>query len=134
MNEPALIREMLGVETIAVIGLSIDPGKPSHYVSAYLQQQGCTIYPVNPSISEVLGEKAYATLAELPVRPDLVNVFRLPQFIPGIVAEMRELGLSKLWIQQGIVNPEAAADAEAAGIGVVMNRCLMVEHRHLGPR
>jgi len=140
MNEPDLIREMLGVttkenpRTIAVIGLSEVPAKPSHYVSLYMQQHGYKIYPVNPSIPEVLGEKSYASLADLPVKPDIVDVFRLPRFIPAIVDEMFQLGLPNLWVQQGIVNLEAADRAEAGGIHVVMDRCIMVEHRHLTSR
>jgi uncharacterized protein len=135
MNEPATIREMLGTttgaqpRTIAVIGLSEDPTKPSHYVSAYMQQHGYKIYPVNPSIPEVLGEKSYASLSDLPIKPDIVNVFRLPKFISAIVEEMIQLGLTNIWIQQGIINLEAATRAEAAGIRVVMDRCIMVEHR-----
>jgi predicted CoA-binding protein len=137
MNEPKTIHDMLGVttaenpRTIAVIGLSEDPNKPSHYVSAYMQQHGYKLYPVNPSIPSVLGERSYASLSDLPIKPDIVDVFRLPKFIPAIVEEMIQLGLSNLWVQQGIVNPEAAARAEAAGIHVVMDRCIMVEHRHL---
>jgi predicted CoA-binding protein len=137
MNEPKTIHDMLGVttaehpRTIAVIGLSEDPNKPSHYVSAYMQQHGYKLYPINPSIPTVLGERSYASLSDLPIKPDIVDVFRLPKFIPGIVDEMIQLGLSNLWVQQGIVNPEAAARAEAAGIHVVMDRCIMVEHRHL---
>src|ERR1700722_2307967 len=139
MNEPATIREMLGTtnanpRTIAVIGLSEDPTKPSHYVSAYMQQHGYKIYPVNPSITEVLSEKSYASLSDLPIKPDIVDVFRLPKFIPAIVDEMIQLGLPNLWVQQGIVNREASARAEAAGIHVVMDHCIMVEHRHLTPR
>jgi uncharacterized protein len=135
MNEPELLRTMLGLSTkedprtIAVIGLSEVPAKPSHYVSAYMQQRGYKIYPVNPAIAEVLGEKSYASLADLPIRPDIVNVFRLPKFVPAIVDEMLQLGLQNLWVQQGIVNLEAAARAEAGGIHVVMDRCIMVEHR-----
>jgi predicted CoA-binding protein len=137
MNEPKIIRSMLGVpakensRTIAVVGLSDDPSKPSHYVSAYMQQHGYKLYPINPSIPEVLGEKSYASLSELPIKPDIVDVFRLPRFIPAIVDEMIQLHLPNLWVQQGIVNLEAAARAEAAGIHVVMDRCIMVEHRHL---
>jgi predicted CoA-binding protein len=137
MNEPQLIRNMLSPSTkenprtIAVIGLSEVPSKPSHYVSAYMQQRGYKIYPINPAIPEVLGEKSYATLADLPIKPDIVNVFRLPKFIPAIVDEMLQLSLPNLWVQQGIVNLEAAARAEAGGIHVIMDRCIMVEHRHL---
>jgi predicted CoA-binding protein len=139
MNEPAVIREMLAVpnkanpRTIAVIGLSEDPNKPSHYVSAYMQRHGYTIYPINPSLPQVLGEKSYPSLSDLPVKPDIVNVFRLPKFIPAIVDEMLQLGLKNLWVQQGIVNLEAATRAEAGGIRVVMDRCIMVEHRHAPP-
>jgi uncharacterized protein len=137
MNEPDLIRTMLGASTkenprtIAVIGLSEVPAKPSHYVSAYMQQHGYKIYPVNPSIQSVLGEKSYATLSDLPIKPDIVDVFRLPKFIPAIVEEMLQLGLPNLWVQQGIINREAATRAEAGGIHVVMDRCIMVEHRRL---
>jgi predicted CoA-binding protein len=138
MNEQGLIQAMLGYPkvkpiNIAVIGLSDDPSKPSHYVSEYMQQHGYKIYPINPAISEVLGEKSYASLSEMPVKPDIVNVFRLPKFIPAIVDEMLALGLKNLWVQLGIVNAEAAARAEAGGIRVVMDRCIMVEHRHNKP-
>jgi predicted CoA-binding protein len=137
MNEPQTIRSMLGTtnaerpRTIAVIGLSEDPAKPSHYVSAYMQQHGYKLYPVNPSIPEVLGERSYGSLSDLPIKPDIVDVFRLPKFIPAIVEEMVKLGLTNLWVQQGIVNLEAATRAEAAGIHVVMDRCIMVEHRYI---
>ena len=140
MNEPEIIRSMLGTtakeppRTIAVIGLSQETSKPSHYVSAYMQQHGYKLYPINPSILEVLGENSYASLSDLPIKPDIVNVFRLPKFIPAIVDEMIQLHLPNLWVQQGIINLEAASRAEAAGIHVVMDRCIMVEHRHLTPR
>jgi predicted CoA-binding protein len=130
MNEPTLIREMLTTsKTIAVVGLSADSAKPSNYVSAYMQQNGYKLYPINPAITEVLGEKSYPSLTALPTKPDIVDVFRLPNAIPAIVEEMIELGLKNIWVQQGIVNLEAAAKAEAAGIHVVMDRCIMVEHR-----
>jgi predicted CoA-binding protein len=132
MNEPEIIRDMLAnSKTIAVIGLSDDPSKPSHYVSAYMQQHGYKIYPVSPALSgPVLGEIPYSTLTDLPIKPDIVNVFRLPKFIPAIVDEMITLGLKNLWVQQGIVNLEAATRAESAGIHVVMDRCIMIEHRY----
>ncbi len=138
MNEANVIREMLFGEgagtprSLAVIGLSDRPDRPSHYVSAYMQSQGYTVYPVNPALESVLGERSYGSLAELPVKPDVVNVFRLPSFVPTIVDEMLELGLANLWVQQGIVHREAAARAEAGGIGVVMDRCIMIEHRNAG--
>lgn len=138
MNEPEVIREMLGTgatagkqHTIAVVGLSDNPSKPSHYVSEYMQQHGYRILPVNPSIETVLGERSYPSLAELPVKPDVVNVFRVSFLIPTIVDEMLALGLHNLWVQQGIVNLEAAERAEQGGIRVVMDRCIMVEHRKI---
>ena len=137
MNEPEIVRDMLGnppvqPRTIAVIGLSDNPDKPSNYVPTYMQQHGYRILPVNPLVESVLGEKSYATLGDLPIKPDIVNVFRLPKFIPAIVDQMLELGFKNLWVQQGIIHLEAAARAEAGGIKVVMDRCIMVEHRRAG--
>ncbi|HZL26588.1 MAG TPA: CoA-binding protein [Acidobacteriaceae bacterium] len=136
MNEPEVIRNMLGSSenaprTLAVIGLSDNPSKPSFYVSQYMQQHGFRLLPINPALEAVLGEKSYPSLAALPIKPDIVNVFRLPRFIPAIVDEMLILGLKNLWVQQGILHPEAAARAEAGGIHVVMDRCIMVEHMRL---
>jgi predicted CoA-binding protein len=131
MNEPETIQAMLAAKTIAVIGLSEDPARPSHYVSAYLQQAGYRILPVNPALNgaTILGEPSFSSLSALTITPDVVNVFRLPSFIPAIVDEMIALGLHKLWVQQGILNLDAAAHAESHGIHVVMDRCIMVEHR-----
>ena len=136
MNETERILEMLGgrkhaARTVAVVGLSDDPSKASYTVSAYMQAQGYRILPVNPGIASVLGERSYASLRDLPELPDVVNVFRLPKAIPAIVDEMLALGLRDLWVQLGIRNEAAAQTAEAGGIHVVMNRCIMVEHRRL---
>jgi predicted CoA-binding protein len=136
MNEPNVILDMLGgpnraPRTLAVIGLSDNLIKPSFYVSEYMQQHGFRILPVNPALDSVLSEKSYPSLTDLPLKPDVVNVFRLPKFIPAIVDEMLALGLKNLWVQQGILHPEAAARAEAGGIHVVMDRCIMIEHRRL---
>jgi hypothetical protein len=136
MNEAETMLEMLGgsegaPRTLAVVGLSDDPAKASYAVSAYMQEHGYRILPVNPGIASALGEKSYASLSELPVRPDVVNVFRLPKAIPAIVDEMLALGLKNLWVQLGIRNEAAAEKAEAGGIRVVMDRCIMVEHRRL---
>jgi predicted CoA-binding protein len=135
MNEPEIIRAMLGrppaePRTIAVVGLSDNPNKPSNFVPTYMQRHGYRIVPVNPQVENVLGERSYGSLSELPVKPDVVNVFRLPKFIPGIVDEMLQLGFENIWVQQGIIHLEAAARAEAGGIHVVMDRCIMVEHRY----
>ena len=134
MNEPEVIAAMLKAETIAVVGLSDDPVKASNSVSRYMQQQGYRIIPVNPACENVLGEKSYGSLAELPEKPDVVNVFRLPKAIPAIVDEMLALGLKNLWVQLGIVNEEAARRAEAGGVAVVMDRCILIEHRRRGNR
>jgi hypothetical protein len=136
MNEAETKLEMLGgregaPRTLAVVGLSDDPMKASHRVSAYMQAHGYRILPVNPGIASALGERSYASLSELPVKPDVVNVFRLPKYIPAIVDEMLALGLKNLWVQMGIWSEAAAAKAEAGGIRVVMDRCIMVEHRIL---
>ncbi len=136
MNEPEVIRDMLGgstraPRTLAVVGLSDNPAKPSYYVSEYMQNQGFRIIPVNPALTEVLGERAYPSLREVPTPIDVVNVFRLPRAIPPIVDEMIELGLRNIWVQLGIRNMEAADRAERAGIRVVMDRCVLIEHRRL---
>jgi predicted CoA-binding protein len=136
MNEPEVMLEMLGgrghaPRTMAVVGLSDDAAKASYRVSAYMQANGYRILPVNPMISSVLGERSYASLSELPERPEVVNVFRLPKAIPAIVDEMLLLGLRNLWVQLGIRNEAAAQTAEAGGIHVVMDRCIMVEHKKL---
>jgi hypothetical protein len=116
MNEQEIMTEMLGgreyaPRTLAVVGLSDDPSRVSYAVSAYMQEQGFRILPVNPGIASALGERSYASLSELPVRPDVVNVFRLPKFIPAIVDEMLALGLDNLWVQLGIRNEAAAGFA-----------------------
>lgn len=136
MNDAETMLEMLGgreraPRTLAVVGLSDDPMKASYRVSAYMQAHGYRILPVNPGIASALGERSYASLTELPVKPDVVNVFRLPKYIPAIVDEMLALGLENLWVQMGIRSEEAAEKAEAGGVRVVMDRCIMVEHQRL---
>lgn len=133
VNEPEVILDMLGGQpaqprTLAVVGLSDDPSRPSHSVSRYMQSRGYRIVPVNPGISNVLGEVCYPSLRDLPAVPDVVNVFRLPRAIPAIVEEMIELGFRNLWVQLGIRNNDAAMRAEQAGIHVVMDRCILIEH------
>jgi hypothetical protein len=143
MNEPEAILDMLGFaapgagaaqRTLAVVGLSDNPYKASYSVSEYMQQHGYRILPVNPFITSALGETSYASLHDLPFKPDVVNVFRLPQFIPAVVDDMIALGLKNLWVQLGISNPASAARAEQAGISVVMDRCILIEHRRLAAR
>ena len=116
---------------IAVVGLSPKPDRPSHEVAAYLQRAGYTIIPVNPNAEAVLGEKAYASLDEVPGPVDVVDVFRKPAAVPPVVDAAVRIGAKAVWMQTGIVNNAAAATARAAGLQVVMNRCMMVEHRAL---
>ncbi|HTY03538.1 MAG TPA: CoA-binding protein [Rhodocyclaceae bacterium] len=126
----ALLRE---VKTIAVVGLSDNPARPSHHVASALQGFGYRIVPVRPAQTEVLGEKAYARLADLPFVPDLVDVFRAPEHVPAIVDECIALGVRRLWLQEGVVNEAAADKARAAGITVVMDRCIYKEYVALKP-
>lgn len=130
------MRAMLtDAKTIAVVGLSDNPMKASFGVSRTMQRIGYRVVGVNPLVQgDVLGERCYASLADLVAaegKPDIVNVFRLPKFIPAVVEEMIALGLNNLWVQLGILHEEAAAKAEAAGIHVVMDRCIMIEHSRL---
>ncbi|GAB4362008.1 MAG: CoA-binding protein [Bryobacter sp.] len=121
------IEEILDeTKTIAVVGLSSKPDRSSYGVSEYLQQQGYRIIPVNPNETEVLGERAYATLEEIPEPVDMVNVFRRAEETPAIAAAAVAIGAKTLWLQQGIVNEEAAEIARAAGLSVVMDACLAV--------
>jgi len=122
-------RLLSGVKTIAVVGLSNDPMRPSHGVSSYMQQQGYRIIPVNPTISEALGERSYPDLASVPEEIDLVNVFRRPDYVPAIVDEAIRLKLPAIWLQEGVIHPEAASKAREAGMPVVMDRCILKEHR-----
>ena len=127
------IEEMLReAKTIAIVGLSGDPEKPSHGIAKALQHYGYRVIPVNPKETEVLGEKAYAGLGEIPMKIDIVNVFRRAEQTPPIAAEAVAIGAKVLWLQSGIVNEEAAVIARAGGLAVVMDRCIMVEHRKLG--
>jgi len=121
-------------KTIAVVGLSPDQGKPSFEVAAYLQRAGYRIIPVNPACQEILGERCYPTLADIPGEVEIVDVFRRAEFLPEIVEQAIAKGAKVVWMQEGIVNAPAAARAEQAGLAVVMDRCLLKEHHKLAPR
>jgi predicted CoA-binding protein len=118
-------------KTIAVIGLSSSRWRPSYGVSEYMQSAGYRIVPVNPNESEVLGERAFATLDEVPGSVDIVNVFRQPRFVPEIVEAAIRIGAKGVWMQEGVVHEEAAQRARAAGLEVVMDRCILKEHRRM---
>jgi len=114
--------------TIAVVGLSANPRRPSHGVARYLQRAGYRIIPVNPNVAEVLGERAYATLSELPGPVDVVEVFRRSEFAGAIVDEAIAIGAGAVWLQDGVVDEAAAERARAAGLDVVMDDCMMRRH------
>lgn len=132
-NPPSTeIRDLLQrVKTIAVVGLSPKPGRPSHDVARAMQRFGYRIVPVRPAVAEVLGEKAYASLAEIPFPVDLVNVFRAAEHIPAVVEECLAIQAPALWIQEGIVADESAERARAAGLTVVMDRCIYKDYMAL---
>lgn len=136
MNEPATIQSILkNARTIAVVGLSEDRTRPSHGVAQYMQQHGYRIIPVNPHIGMTLNERAYTTLDQAcsalkgsGITIDLVNVFRAPSFVPEIVKDVMRLKISALWLQEGVCHEEAVSWAEADGVQVVMDRCILKEH------
>lgn len=116
-------------KTIAVVGLSPNHRRPSHEVAAYLQSVGYRIIPVNPTIAEVLGEKAYPRLEDVPVRIDIVDVFRRPEEVPSVADSAIAVGAKVVWMQLGITEPASAEKARAAGLIVVEDACLLVEHK-----
>ena len=117
--------------TIAVVGLSNNPFRPSHGVSEYLQRAGYRVIPVNPNESEVLGEKSYPILEEVPEKIDIVDVFRRSEHVPEIVEAAIRCGARAVWMQEGVIHEAAAERARQAGLFVVMDRCTLKEHRRL---
>lgn len=122
---------LAATRTIAVVGLSDKTDRPSHTVAAYLQKQGYRIIPVNPNLKEVLGEKAYPSVRDIPGPVDVVDIFRRAEDVPPIVEDAIAKGAKVVWMQLGIVNEAAADRAEAAGLKVVMDTCMEVIHRAL---
>lgn len=118
--------------TIAVVGLNSNPSRPSHYVSAYMHEQGYRIIPVNPDESEVFGLRCYPDLASVPEAVDFVNVFRRSEACGAVARDAAAAGAKVLWLQSGIHSDEARRIAEEAGMAYVEDRCVMVEHRHSG--
>jgi predicted CoA-binding protein len=116
-------------KTIAVVGLSDSPLRPSHGVAAYLQTQGYRVIPVNPQIQTSLGEKAYPSLLDVPEKIDIVDIFRRPEFVEEVVDQAIQLKIPTVWMQEEIVHEKAAQKARQAGIFVVMDRCILLEHR-----
>jgi uncharacterized protein len=127
---PDQITEILQkANTIAVVGLSDNPLRPSHGVAAYLQSQGYRIIPVNPEITSSLGEQAYPSLLDVPEKIDIVDIFRRPEFVEEVVDQAIQVKVPAVWMQEEIVHEKAAQKARAAGIYVVMDRCILLEHR-----
>ncbi len=136
MNSDKEMKEiLLATKTIASVGLSSNEEKESYWIVSYLKEQGYQIIPVNPTAAEILGEKVYPDLESVPVKVDVVQVFRKSEDVPPVVDSAIKIGAKVVWMQEGIVNEEAAAKARAAGLRVVMDACMRVTHRRLiGPR
>ena len=127
-------RVILGAKTIAIVGLSKQELRASYFVGFYLKRHGYRVIPVNPRESEILGEKSFKSLADVPVPVDIVNVFRASPALPGIAAEAVAIGARNIWCQFTVVNEEGGRIAEAGGLTVVMDRCLKVEHARYAGR
>ena len=133
-QDPLTIQRVLhGASTIAIVGLSANELRASNFVGYYLTRHGYDVIPVNPRESEILGKVSYPSLLEVPAPVDIVNVFRVPDALPGIAREAVEIGAGALWCQFGVINEEGARIAEEGGVTVIMDRCLKVEHaRYIG--
>ena len=128
----AEIRDILSAaKVVAVVGLSNKPERDSYGVAAYLQAHGYRIVPINPNINQVLGERAYPSLEEVPGPVDVVDIFRKPEFVPPLVDQAIAMGAKVIWMQEGIAHNASADKARAAGLRVVMNKCILKEHRKL---
>ena len=126
--DAADIETILDMKRVAVVGLSSNPARDSHRVARYLQQHGYDITPINPTETEVLGAKSYSSLLDLPEPPEVIDVFRRPEFVGEIVDQAIQVGAKAIWLQLDIIDYEAARRAREAGLITVMDRCMMVEH------
>ncbi len=135
-HDPKMRDILTSARTVASVGLSSNPEKDSYKVALYLKEQGYKVLPVNPTAAEILGEKAYASLSDIPEKVDVVQVFRKPEDVPPVVEEAIKIGAKAVWMQEGIVNYEAAQKAEEAGLQVVMDACMRATHQRLkiGPK
>jgi predicted CoA-binding protein len=133
-QDPLAIQRLLyNAKTVAIVGLSPNELRASYFVGYYLRRHGYRVVPVNPRETEILGEKSFKSLADVPVPIDIVNVFRAPDALPGIAEEAVKIRAGCLWCQFGVINAEGARIAEAGGVPVVMDRCIKVEHaRYVG--
>lgn len=132
MNSDQMMKDiLLSAKNVASVGLSSNMEKESYWIVSYLKDHGYHIIPVNPTASEILGEKAYPDLSSVPEKVDVVQVFRKPEDVPPVVDEAIKIGAKVVWMQEGIVNEEAAEKARAAGLQVVMDACMRATHRRL---
>jgi predicted CoA-binding protein len=133
-QDPLVIRRVLEqAKSVAVVGASADVLRASHFVAYYLKMHGYKVIPVNPNESEVLGEKAYPSLLDIPEPVDVVDVFRRPNAVPGIAEQAVQIGAKALWLQFQVISPEGAEIATKGGLDVVMDRCMKIEHaRYMG--
>ncbi|MBI3153110.1 MAG: CoA-binding protein [Chloroflexi bacterium] len=132
MNSDSEMKEiLLAAKTIASVGLSSNMEKESYWIASYLKEQGYHIIPVNPTATEIFGEKVYASLSDIPVPVDVVQVFRKPEDVPPVVDEAIKIGAKIIWMQEGISHEESAQKARDAGLQVVMNACMRAAHRRL---
>lgn len=129
-NDDQIAKVLAAAKTIAVVGLSDKPWRPSYGVSNYMQKQGYRIIPVNPNIEASLGEKAYRRLEDMPEEIDIVNIFRKPEYVSAIVDSAIRLGAKCVWMQEGVYDHAAAGRAYAAGLTVIENRCILKYHRN----
>ncbi|HIB29488.1 MAG TPA: CoA-binding protein [Candidatus Marinimicrobia bacterium] len=131
MNDSNTIREIFKLKTIAVVGMSPKQERPSHYVAMYLKENGYTIYPVNPGHDKIAGMDCYPDLESIPDSIDVVDIFRRSEFIPLIVDSAISIGAKAVWMQDTVIHEEAGKKAEEAGLLVVMNDCMLRQHRKL---
>jgi len=129
MNKPETIDQIFKMKSVAVVGISPKPERPSHYVGMYLKEQGYDIIPVNPGHKEIAGMISYPSLLDIPVKVDVVDVFRRPEHAVPISEAAVEIGAKALWLQDGVINQEASKLAEDAGLLVVMNDCMLRRHK-----
>ena len=131
-NDQEMKDILLSANTVASVGLSSNDEKESYWIVFFLKEQGYRMIPVNPKATEIFGEKAYASLSEVPDEIDIVQIFRKPEDVPPVVEEAIKIGAKVVWMQEGIVNEEAAKMARDAGLKVVMNACMRATHKRLG--
>ncbi len=131
MNDYELRNILINSKTIATVGFSKDPKRPGYYVPRYMMDKGYRVIPVNPSIQEILGQKAFPDLLSIPEPVDMVQIFRPPAEVPPVVDQAIQIGAHVIWMQIGAVNPQAAQRASDAGLAVVTDLCLMIEHKRL---